>query len=303
LEQVFDRLKPILEIFNKIADLIGEDVVPIPNLSILDSKPKVFDSNPSWDALTALDANWNDEKHSQWTRATFPWVHSGRSNLLGFFGRPEMLTFSRTPTFYGHWTNYLSVAKSYECRSGVRMRRGRQDPMAMHVLIRENGEEKGDERWTTADGSREAEKMFTTMGFTQRAVDPLFSPSVFGTSKYQQFCLAQAIFYNANLKNNRGGDTTQPLLGWDTLNWEPGQDIPDYGREPRTANGGLGDFINVFVGKDFADPPRVKLNWQSKLVPVTKTRLSDALRSNRLDGDFREPMEKASRSLSKLNTH
>ena len=149
---------------------------------------------------------------------------------------------------------------------------------------------KGDERWTKADdeGKAQAEQLFTLLAVTHRDYAPLFSPNVLPGGQSQGMAgITQSILYNANPQQPRTGSTErQPTIGWDTLNWDTeSAAVPEWGatasiqatRWPWQLMSGLNS------------APRVKLNWQPKLTPITGGRLKVA--AEQLDDEMQEAAE------------
>ncbi len=103
------------------------------------------------------------------------------------------------------------------------------------------------------------------------------SSKVFPTGNDRgQTVYAQAIFYNANEQKSPSGvpGTTQPNVGWDTLNWLPPVAAPEWGAEPSVAEKKWP--WEIFSAARNVPGMRVHLNWQAKLMPVTRSRLSEA---------------------------
>ena len=153
----------------------------------------------------------------------------------------------------------------------------------MYVLDGMEPERKGREDWTWDKGR--AEQLFTVIGLAHRQPRRPSIPTLFrdpGPSEHLAF--AQAIFYNANGRTeapeDKAGDR-QPDTGWDTLNWEPPVAAPEWGADP-SGDGGRWEPWKVFTGGIRSTRgTRVKLNWQAKLVPVTRERLSQARANDR----------------------
>ena len=92
------------------------------------------------------------------------------------------------------------------------------------------------------------------------------SPTDTGLTTY-----AQAIFYNANRQQpGTGRGQLQARVGWDTLNWDPAIDVPEWGAKPYVF--GLKAPWNAFDGSANRAVARVKLNWQAKLMPIRTSR-------------------------------
>jgi hypothetical protein len=66
--------------------------------------------------------------------------------------------------------------------------------------------------------------------------------------------------YNANPQRNSTPNGFQPQIGWDTLNWENAvREFP-----------GLRPNDDSYPVPDNVVEPRVRINWQAKLVPVSR---------------------------------
>lgn len=212
------------------------------------------------DPTSADDPESDEFKRSQVVRATYPWVRYHRQPLRKFM---SWMIVSQAKRFYTDFSNEFTLTKSAELyEKNVRL-------YVMDGPFQELN--KGSELWTR--NSREADRRFCVVGFAHR--DPpkwiasrmLDSPASKGIATY-----AQAMFYNANRQNPNGSPPQgiQPEIGWDTLNWfspversyahEHGEGIEDENR------------------------PRIRINWQAKLVPVT--RLRDAV------GNVGEPFDR-----------
>jgi hypothetical protein len=119
---------------------------------------------------------------------------------------------------------------------------------------------KGEEAWTKAEGSRRADELFGTVAFASRPALPLTSAAIFRrTNPDGLTAFAQAMVYNGNPQSPGGPADLQPQVGWDTLNW---------------ANR-VKEFPGDRPGDDSypvpsVERPRIKLNWQAKLVPVSR---------------------------------
>lgn len=128
----------------------------------------------------------------------------------------------------------------------------------------------------TQTASQTADQLFCVVGFAHQTFPKLpgghylSQPNKDGIVAY-----AQAMIYNANLYSKSQPSNLQPQLGWDTLNWKPFSDTDN-----ATQNSAfeLTDPPSKF--KDLTSgntPPRpqVQVNWQVKLVPVTRLRQDD----------------------------
>ncbi|HVT27718.1 MAG TPA: hypothetical protein VHE81_06845, partial [Lacipirellulaceae bacterium] len=239
----------------------------------------------------------SEERYTQWVRATFPYVDSFRAPVLKQFD--EWLHRSEAAKHYEKWTNRYTLTKAWEFRSGYRFtklsdtdgqwqKKQGVDPLEMYVMVGSfaktgpRREQKGHETWTlsTEAGKQQAEQLFTVIGLTHRDIKPLFSPVIYPSgSKHGATTFAQAIFYNANEQQPNAVGTkskTQAKLGWDTLNWDPSTNVPEWGT--KLASSSAKWPWEIFSSsKTLSSSAKVKLNWQAKLMPVTKTRLKGAV--------------------------
>lgn len=161
-------------------------------------------------------------------------------------------------------------------------------PPKMYVLREMEPEWKGNEAWT--QDPRAAEQMFTILVAARRQPQATgFGPGLFRNPNADgTIAFAQAMFYNANGREILAADdiTRQVNTGWDTLNWQPPVQAPEWRRgQPAESNSGGsgGPFpwqwkppLDVFTGRPVEPIAKVQLNWQSKLVPLTTSRLRDA---------------------------
>ncbi len=213
--------------------------------------------------LPVVAESTDDEQRSQLMRATFPWVAHWRAPLLDFFSYAEFL--SGGEGLYRKWTSFYSLKlctlfreqpgddedNKYDLYSADR--RGYR----LYVLpdLNPGTTDKGDEPWTSRKGSAEADQLFCWVAIARRDQPPL----VLGRPIFRQenpdgvMCMTQAMLYNANPQlAGDSGDWHQPRAGWDTLNW--GNLVPEY-------------------WADSSDEPKIKLNWQAKLTPLTPGRI------------------------------
>ncbi len=242
------------------------------------------------------------ERTTQWVRAAMPNLDALRSPVLGLM--TSQLEISRAAAHYEKWTNRYAMIHSWRYRTGMRLQREgsasarwsqREDALRMIVLQKSfRGEVpvKGSEPWTRsdADAKRQAEDLFTLLSAAHRDYETLFASTVMPRGQPNAMTqFAQSILYNANHRPTASSATEQqPIVAWDTLNWDhTSPSLIEWGtrasvqdtRWPWELLDGL------------ADPPRVKLNWQPKWVPVTKRRLETA--SQAIEGTMRPALELA----------
>lgn len=195
---------------------------------------------------------------SQLVQASTPWIQYWRQPVLS---RSQWtLPLSGFAKHYHKHTQEmsLSLAQRAKQRQGIHL-------LVMDDHTIHNGQ-KGSEEWTREDGSRRADELFAVIGFAQRAPPPMIGPGIYVSGVRDRLVtFAQAMIYNANSVQTSDGNSGQwqSVTGWDTLNWVHGR-IPEwqYGRSFGRAAG-------------FDKHPKVRLNWQSLLVPTT--RLSESV--------------------------
>jgi hypothetical protein len=123
--------------------------------------------------------------------------------------------------------------------------------------------------------------MFTVVAMTHRELEPLFSPVVYPVaSNFGVTTFAQAIFYNSNEQQAPEGNmpsTVQPKVAWDTLNWAPTASPPEWGAEASVAPDTKWPWEIFERGNAYMEKAAARLNWQAKLMPVTKTRFEKAI--------------------------
>lgn len=158
---------------------------------------------------------------------------------------------------------------------------------------------KGSERWANRQGLTTTENMFTLVGYAGRPIPLVMSPTVFTINNgfTHSFAHSEAILYNANQQGQKeqtgqgfsigsiasfsfllGGDygPYQPNIAYDTLNWKsPVDDTPiwEYQRQPYS----IAETIAVPIIYLVKGTPKIFLNWQPKLVPISSTRFRDSL--------------------------
>ncbi len=262
----------------------------------------------------ALDKlNQAEERYTQWVRATYPYVDAFRAPLLRLF--KDHLKRSNAAENYKKWTNRYTLVKSWKFRSGYRFKATEstgeyknsgswsKDPktklLTMYLMAQrfdpmrpspppragEKRVAKGQEVWTkdTEEGKQMAEKMFTVIGMTQRELKPLFSPVIYPiASRFGVTTFAQAVYYNANEQKppspNDKNSKVQPKVAWDTLNWAPTASPPEWGASPATvAPESIWPWEVFTPSKKLLGNAAARLNWQAKLMPVTKSRLKEAI--------------------------
>ncbi len=195
-----------------------------------------------------LDSGQEHERtmaRSQIVRAAYPWVVFDRGPVLE---NTAWMLLSQASELYRGWTDFDTTERSqwfYRCT-------GRP----MLVIRRHELPEKGTEPWTT--DSKLADEQFSIVGFAfEPSPRPFGAPALKRQNRAGLVAYAQAITYSANPQNpGQSPGPFQPEIGWDTLAWKaPVRSSGAYEFPVRAGAGGR--------------CPRIKLNWQTKLVPVT----------------------------------
>ncbi|HEX4412727.1 MAG TPA: Tad domain-containing protein [Lacipirellulaceae bacterium] len=270
-------------------------------------------------ALNPGQMKESEERYTQWARATYPYVDSFRAPILAIFA--DQLTRSGAADHYEKWTNRYTLTKTFQFRSGMHFHgsgtegswQQAGDKLAMYVMrdaYAKSGarhDQKGREPWTlsTNAGKQQAEKLFTVIGLTHRDLKPLFSPVIYPSGdKHGATTFAQAVFYNANDQKPdavNAKSPTQAKVGWDTLNWDPSGSAPEWGHRQAVA---AEDWPwNVLTSSSSrSSSAKVKLNWQAKLMPVTKTRLQGAV-TMPMSADMNANVAEAFKLFDRMVTH
>jgi hypothetical protein len=222
-------------------------------------------------------------KVTQLSRATFPWVNYHRQPILDAMN--AVLQLSEAREIYFHWTNGYSKEILDEQQQGSSL-----DPdshLGLYVLRESNGPDRGYEPWTIAEQSTMAEELFSFV-----AIARTLPPTVVGRPLFTQehpdgmAAYAMVMLYNGNdqqrpehridLTCKRILPIRQANVGMNTLNWKPGSRQSTTGCEPRPADSGDGEnrpFELLGIGLP-AQYPAIRINWQSKLVPASASRLT-----------------------------
>jgi hypothetical protein len=267
--------------------------------------------NPSIQSIPR-QLNHEQERYTQWVRATYPQADSFRAPIRAWL--KQWAPKSNAADHFEKWTNRYTLVKAWQFRSGYRPRKSgnqvswqkQKKPLQMLVMrdaYRGSRDRKGFEKWTGGNDAskREAEKLFTLIGVAHRDYQPLFSQVLYpSSSETGATAYAQAIFYNANeQKPGSGRNASQEKIGWDTLNWDPLTRTPEWGA-PAHETAPKWPW-EAFDGSSNSAVAKVKLNWQAKLMPVQTSRIQDAAVT--LDGDARKNVEHAASHFDKLGNH
>jgi hypothetical protein len=216
-----------------------------------------------------------DLPRSALVRTSYPWVKYDRTPLLRAM---SWMIFSHCRKHYVNYTDRYTLLKAKELYG---------NGFSMYVMTK-RGEQKGSEPWTAS--SNLADRKFTLVGFAHRPPRTVASRAVFGVPNRDGIvACAQAILYNVNSQNpGNGPPTYQPEVGWDTLNWWP----------PVTSSGAY-EFKEGPEETDLC--PRILVNWQAKLTPVT--RLDEAARSGEVGGPIDAVLQRLGSSAKRWQTH
>jgi hypothetical protein len=226
-----------------------------------------FEDNPARDEERLPAFDWEAERRSQWARATHPYVDDYRAAVIRWFR--DQVSWSNAATYLVNWTNRFTLVRAYQLR-------GDPERTHMYVLREMNPAEKGREPWV-ADARAAADLFAVVAVATREPAAVWLAPWVFTAAGGRPAAVAGGLVYNAN--GNRvlvsGPSATQPDTGWDTLNWQPPVEAPEWGGGSPTIR--AGDAWAVFTSSQPSGPKaRVRLNWQGKLVPVDRGLLGRA---------------------------
>lgn len=197
-------------------------------------------------------------KTTQLARAAYPWVVYHRSGITQI--TDWIVPVSNFSGHYRQRTFEQTVEQTEKLRSMV---------YALPVLKHYPAPNKGYAPWTEggSHGTPGAGPLFSVLGVGTRRPPPVIGQVYFGKSARRSMTLSQALVYNANLQQRRdsmmdvkkqlGSYRRQPAIGWDTLNFV----------------GRVSEAVSDPVITKF---PAVKLNWQTKLVPVSADHLENS---------------------------
>ncbi|MEO0530795.1 MAG: hypothetical protein AAF266_09525 [Planctomycetota bacterium] len=204
-------------------------------------------------------------KTSQLARATFPWVVYHREPLLK--AMKALLPLARTAHFYKDYTDGYSKSVCREMQE--------EKDLGLYVLKGYPAPDKGFAPWTVERD--EADRLFSVSAVVWAPGSQVVgAPGTFQQHRADgRIAVAQSLLYNANpwkphprridLTCKRITPNTQPVFGQDTLNWEESV----WELIAKTDGGGA-------PSPDF---PKIKLNWQTKLVP-TSSYVFDQMRAD-----------------------
>lgn len=238
-------------------------------------------------SLEHLPANLpaQTEVDSQWIQATMPPLDQLRAPILGLM--QKHLKKSKAAEHYEKWTNRYALIAAWRFRSGQRLKRSSQttadwsvaaEPMGLLVLVGSYADDvsrKGSESWRerSTSSQQKAEALFTVLSMSHRSYKPLFSPTIFEAPNSNGVTtFALGMLYGATPRSQTSPNY-QPELGWDTLAWHAGgSGVAKWGSPANVASAAWPwEVFNNSAGQSL-----VKLNWQAKLMPVTKSSLENS---------------------------
>jgi hypothetical protein len=265
------------EAARELAEFHGAQASLFPGLSSSPSVPLL--ALP----VVAEPRNLNPLERSQLIRAATPWIQHWRRPWLRF-GEDAVL-MSRFKCFYYKYTNEFTLEMT---------RRAKNQFINLLILrdFQPQRQQKGEEPWARESGSGTADRWFSTVAFAHRPPVGIAAWGYFRQPNPDGFlAFAQTMIYNANPQEaDRSRAGFQRRVGWDTLNWA--NDVPEF---PGPQSQGEGCSIPQGVPE-----PRIRLNWQAKLVPTT--RLPEAVLWSR--GPTREILRRTAFFVPGLtNTH
>jgi hypothetical protein len=208
------------------------------------------------ESMSQLQLN---HERSQMVRGMSPWVQIWRKPILDF--SRLVLNVSEFTKHYHKYSNEFTLEMAWKQYSEKNTKLYRLKDLDV------TGPDKGGEPWTKEDGSNRANELFGVIGFAH-----LPPPSIIGMPIFRQpqpdgmAAFAQVMIYNANRQDRPRKSKWQPVVGWDTLAWD--DDVPEFEfGKPEGSDRNLDKSRNQ---------PRIKLNWQTKLVPVAVERLTNS---------------------------
>ena len=298
IEEIRDKLSEIRKQKQELEQIANQPLPTVSDNLSVKSVPQQLDQQQA--------------QKTQWVRATYPQVDAFRAPIRAWLDK--WTRKSKAAEHFDKWTNRYTMIKAWQYRSGYRPRIANErvswsrqkDPLHMFVMkdsFRNRQSRKGRENWTGTDSAsrRKAESLFTLVGVAHREYKPLFSrilypsPAEDGMTAY-----AQSIFYNANRQDpGSESSTRQAKIGWDTLNWDPKVNIPQWGAEPHKTSAKWP--WEAFDAQAQQAVAKVKLNWQAKLMPVRARRLQETAVT--AEGSTRKNLEHAAKYFEKLGNH
>lgn len=289
---------------NKMAKRL--DAIPIPDSLVASGVAQMLPDFPIEHETTT-----NDER-SQMMRASYPWVAYWRHNINKVLKNPFHIfgvPISGAAGYYTDWTNTYSKQTCEWLRVDSMVKKeltvvnfGKQSgsgeqgkDLHLYVLKGLNetngGTSKSQEIWNDWDKRRQAsskiDQLFCHVGFVRSEKPKISVKSIFRQENPDGIvCYAQSMIYNANPQQRSapsgGGGAPQPQAGWDTLGW-------------------VGNAIE-YPG-NLSGRPKIKLNWQAKLTPVTPEKLLTKSQVLLVDEHVRRAFWGSRESILILNNH
>jgi len=221
--------------------------------------------SPSWPLLQLPVAREKETmtkeqlERSQLVRASTPWIQHWRLPLLGLGDRA--LRLSRFKDYYVKYSQDFTLEMADRAK--------REQFVNLYIIDEFDNltEQKGDEQWAQARGSREADELFAIIGFSYREKPRIAAPVYFSAPNQHGFVTySQAMIYNANPQFGNVAESYQSIVGWDTLNWVD-QPVPEWqtGNDPEPR---LNTPVDYFASR--AVQPTIRVNWQNMLTPSTR---------------------------------
>jgi hypothetical protein len=258
-----------------------------------------------------------NEGRSQMVRATYPWVRKWRYNINMVF--TTLAPTSQANDGFIKWTNkyarqssqWLRTETGKKCDNELtvinrRRRSTGEDGKGIRLYtlyeLNQNGD-KSQEVWNKKGfaGSKKADDIFCCMGFAKSEKPDVISKQFFRQENpYGIVCYSQAMIYNANSQQTPAkGGKDQPAVGWDTLAWDHEKQRVKEWEDPGYF-GRLMDSVSIFPDKE----PKIKLNWQAKLTPVTVNKLlKTSPAAMAYDSDVRKVLLNAREAQFMLQNH
>jgi hypothetical protein len=257
-------------------------------------------------------------KTTQLARATFPWVVYHRQAVMRVLGlMPFVFAPHEAPLGTGlpgpdeirdlltkHGTTVADLYREFTAGACLQLcddlQKSPHYDLGLYVIKCGSPPDRGFEQWT--ENEVLADQLFTVVGLAH--LDPplvMGWPYVYGQAHPNgRLTYAQAMIYNGNrqrrppyridLRCKRIDPEHQADVGWNTLNWLVESD-DDRVRELRGGECG-------------ATYPKIRVNWQAKLVPATGTRLRELTAAKQLPGPFSAIVDRMSDDVApSLRTH
>jgi hypothetical protein len=234
----------------------------------------MFAGQDPWSFFQSKDPPPPEQRSVRWSLVPF-WVGAMCTGAVAglSFG------FDHLSDVYREFTAGKSIELCDELQTS------RRHQLWLYVMEDAAPPDKGYEGWT--EDQVAADRLFTVIGLAYQTPPVIMGePMVYRQSHPNgRVAYAQAMIYNGNrqirpkvridLTCKRIVPEHQAIVGWDTLNWL----VEDLARDRvRELRGGGGFEVNY---------PKIRVNWQAKLVPGTGTRLFELTHADQLPEPFR----------------